>query len=40
MILSKQKCCFLLTDVWTESQKRTSVLHTKRAFQQQEVRLV
>ena len=33
MILSKQTCCLLLTDVSTESQKRTSVLQTKRAFQ-------
>ena len=32
MILSKQKCCLLLTGVSTESQKRTSVLQTKRAF--------
>ena len=31
-ILSKQKCCPLLTGVSTESQKRTSVLLTKRAF--------
>ena len=28
----KQKCCLLLTGVSTESQKRTSVLQTKRAF--------
>ena len=32
MILSKQKCCHLLTCVSTESQKRTSVLQTKRDF--------
>ena len=32
MIVSKQKCCLLLTGVSTESQKRTSVLSTKRAF--------
>ena len=32
MILSKQKCCLLLTGVSTESQKRTSLLQTKRAF--------
>ena len=32
MISSKQKCCLLLTGVSTESQKRTSVLQTKRAF--------
>ena len=32
MILSKQKCCLLLTGVSTESQKRTSVLQTKRAL--------
>ena len=32
MTLSKQKCCLLLTGVSTESQKRTSVLQTKRAF--------
>ena len=32
MILSKQKCCLLLPGVSTESQKRTSVLQTKRAF--------
>ena len=32
MILSKQKCCHLLTGVSAESKKRTSVLQTKRAF--------
>ena len=32
MILSKQKCCLLLTSVSTESRKLTSVLQTKRAF--------
>ena len=32
MILSKQKCCLLSTGVSTESQKRTSVIQTKRAF--------
>ena len=32
MILSKQKCCLWLPGVSTESQKRTSVLQTKRAF--------
>ena len=32
MILSKQKCCLMLPGVSTESQKRTSVLQTKRAF--------
>ena len=32
MILSKQKCCLLLTGVSTESLKRTSVLQTKRVF--------
>ena len=32
MILSKQKYCLLLTGVSTESQKRTSVLQTKRTF--------
>ena len=32
MILSKQKCCLLLAGASTESQKRTSVLQTKRAF--------
>ena len=32
MILSKQKCCLLLTGVSTEIQKRTSILQTKRAF--------
>ena len=32
LILSKQKCCLLLTGVSTESQKHTSVLQTKRAF--------
>ena len=31
MILSKQKCCPLLTGVSPESQKRTSVLLTKRS---------
>ena len=32
MILSKQKCCLLLTGVSTESKKNTSVLQRKRAF--------
>ena len=32
MNLSKQKCCFLLTGVSTENQKRISVLQVKRAF--------
>ena len=32
MILSKQKCRLSLTGVLRESQKRTSVLQTKRAF--------
>ena len=32
MILSKQKCCLLLTGVSTEIQKRTSVLQTKRGL--------
>ena len=32
MILSKQKWCVLVTGVSTESQKRPSVLQTKRAF--------
>ena len=32
MILSKQKCCLLLSGVSTDSQKRTSVLQTKEAF--------
>ena len=32
MILSKQKCCLLLTCFSTESQKRTSILQTKRDF--------
>ena len=32
MILSKQNYCLLLTCVSTESQKRTSVLQTKRAI--------
>ena len=31
MILSKQKCCLLLTGVSTRSQKRTSVLQTCKA---------
>ena len=34
MILSKQKCCLLLTGVSKESKKK---LRTKRAFWQQEV---
>ena len=32
MILSKQKCCLLLTAVSTESQKRISVIQKKRGF--------
>ena len=32
MILSKQKCCLLLTGVSTESQKRTSVLQIRQGF--------
>ena len=32
MILSKQKCCLLSTDVSTESQKRTSVLQLRQGF--------
>ena len=32
MLLSKQKCCLLLTGVSTHSQKRTSVLRAKRGF--------
>ena len=32
MILSKQKCCLLLTGVSTENQKHTSVLQTKQFF--------
>ena len=32
MILSKQKCCPLLIGVSVESQKRISVLQTKRVF--------
>ena len=32
MILSKQKCCLLLTGVSRESQQRTSLLQTKRVL--------
>ena len=32
MILSKQKCCLLLTGVSTESQQRTFVLRLRQVF--------